>query len=91
MPEIKRLEPLTDWIAYEFDGTPFLAEQTIRLRLRFLDNIEAAEEYVRSGLRSPRATANLALNVIAAWDLTEARGWDVTRRPRGIGSPSAAD
>lgn len=71
MAEIRRLEPLTDLIVFELEPTPLLSEPTMRLRLRYLDSLEAADEYVRNELRLPLATAELALRAVAEWDLTD--------------------
>lgn len=71
MPEIKRRESLTEWIAYELAETTFVKTPTIRFRLRYLDSLDAADEFMRNGLRRPLAMAGLAMQAVADWDLTE--------------------
>jgi hypothetical protein len=71
MADIRKLEALTDWITYDLMGTPLLSEPQIKVRLRYLDNLEAADEFMQNNMRSPLANAALALRAVAEWNLTE--------------------
>lgn len=70
MPETKKLEALTEWLAFDLEDGFTDGGGVLHLRLRHLDLLDVGEVYVQFGARTPKSTAVLALDAVAAWDLT---------------------
>ncbi|HUT61298.1 MAG TPA: hypothetical protein VNA25_25905 [Phycisphaerae bacterium] len=63
MSELKKLEPLSDWIEYELD-TKQIDPPILKLRLRYLEDADAFVPL------TPMERFNKAVDLIAEWDIT---------------------